>query len=290
MGVIYLKIKNISPLRYPGGKARLANFIAELIELNNLHGCTYVETFAGGAGAALLLLINDIVKNIIINDCDPAIYAFWYSILNETEKFCDMIFTTPVNIEEWHKQKDIYNSSNDIFKLGFATFFLNRTNRSGILKGGVIGGLKQEGHYKIDCRFKKNDLIKRIKTIALFKNNIKLYCMDAGDFICNNLNLIPNKALIYLDPPYYKKGPGLYTNFYNETDHKALSDLVKQNIKQPWIMTYDNVKEVSLLYKDYRQTKYFLNYSANNKYKGQEILIYSNNIIPLVSPNLKLVI
>ena len=281
-----MKSKNISPLRYPGGKAKLTNFIAELIDLNNLKGCTYIEPFAGGAGAALALLLNDIASNIVINDYDFSIYAFWHSVIYRTEELCNMIINTPISVQEWLRQKEIFDSSDDLLHLGFSTFFLNRTNRSGIIKGGIIGGFEQKGEYKIDCRFTKSDLIKRIKTIALYRDRISLYNMDAADLIENVLTTMPNKALVYLDPPYYKKGPGLYTNFYNNEDHTKLAKLVRENIRQPWIMTYDSVEEISELYSEYRQTRYFLNYSVSNKYKGQEILIYSDNLNPVVSMNL----
>jgi DNA adenine methylase len=111
--------------------------------------------------------------------------------------------------------------------------------------------------------------------------------MDAGEFITGYLPQAPANSLVYLDPPYYDKGPGLYTNFYKNEDHKALAELIKTNINQPWILTYDDVDEIARLYEEYHQTKYFLNYSVNSKYKGKEILVYSNNIIPLISDNLE---
>lgn len=287
MGGQCLNNRNLSPLRYPGGKAKLTNFIVELLELNGLRGCSYIEPFAGGAGAALTLLINDFVDNIVINDYDQCIYAFWYSVLYETDKLCDLISLTPVTMQEWYNQKQIYNTSKDLLNLGYATFFLNRTNRSGIINGGPIGGYNQQGNYKIDCRFRKDELIKRINTISLYKDRISLYNLDAGKFIKEILPSAPQKSFIYLDPPYYKKGPGLYTNFYQDEDHRDLADLIKNNIKHPWILTYDNVKEISTLYEEYYKTVYYLNYSVNNKYKGQEILVYSDIIIPIVSNSIE---
>ncbi|WHH58268.1 DNA adenine methylase [Petroclostridium sp. X23] len=284
---MHLQTHNLSPLRYPGGKAKLTNYIIDLMKLNNLQGCTYIEPFAGGAGAALALLFNEIVGNIIINDYDRAIYSFWYSVLNHTEELCDLIFMTPVTMDEWYKQKEIFSSSDDLLELGFATFFLNRTNRSGIIKGGVIGGMEQKGKYKLNCRFTKSDLMKRIKTIALYKDQITLTCMDACNFITDYLPHVSKYALVYLDPPYYTKGPGLYTNFYKDKDHRELARLIRKTLRQPWIVTYDNVEEISQLYSGYYQTKYSLNYSVNNKYKGQEILICGDNLIPVVSPNLR---
>lgn len=281
-----MRTSNLSPLRYPGGKAKLTKFIADLITFNKLEGCTYVEIFAGGAGAALALLFNKIVDQIVINDYDTGIYAIWYSILNNTEDFCERISSTPVSIDEWHRQKAIHRTADNLLDLGFSTFFLNRTNRSGIIKGGVIGGLEQNGKYKIDCRFSKDELIKRIRMIASFRDRISLSCLDAGEFIRTKLNEIPDKSLIYFDPPYFKQGPELYTNFYNDNDHKVLSNLIKENVTQPWIITYDNCEEISSLYDDFIQEKYSLNYSVSNKYKGKEIIIYSNDLTPCNSKNI----
>ena len=182
-----------SPLRYPGGKTILYKNIRNILEENNLIDGTYMEPFSGGAGLALKLLINNDVKRIVINDYDYAIYAFWHNVLFETEKFCRDIETIKVNLEEWEKQKEIYNNQNiySLYEIGFATFFLNRTNRSGIIKGGPIGGRKQEGKYKINCRFNKPVLINKIKRIGQYSNKIKLYNYDVNEFI--NKVIMKNK-------------------------------------------------------------------------------------------------
>ena len=194
---------NNSPLRYPGGKSRVSKFVAKLIEENNIIKGNYVEPFAGGAGVALNLLFSGVVDNIFINDKDKSIYAFWYSILNNTDKFIDKIISIDVTIEEWLKQRDIQKNENiDMFYLGFSTFFLNRTNRSGIIKGGVIGGIEQAGKWKLDVRFNKEALIKKIQRISAYKEHIHIYNMDAIDFLNKEVtNLNVKNTLIYLDPP-----------------------------------------------------------------------------------------
>lgn len=282
-----MKTNNLSPLRYPGGKAKLTKFIIDLIKFNNLEGCTYVELFAGGAGAALALLFNKIVDKIVINDFDYGIYAIWHSILYNTDEFCEKILRIPVSTEEWQRQKEIYKTTDNLLDLGFSTFFLNRTNVSGIIKGGIIGGFEQDKEYKIDCRFMKESLINRIKMVASYKEKISLHRLDAGEFLKTQLNNIPEKSFIYFDPPYYKNGPKLYTNYYQDDDHKVLSDLIKGYVNQPWIVTYDNCEEISSLYRDFKQDTYYLNYSVRSKYTGQEIIIYSNNIEPCNSKNIK---
>ena len=266
-----------TPLRYPGGKAKFAPKIKSIIENNDLHG-HYVEPYAGGAGVALDLLFNGVCTDIHINDLDLAIYHFWKSITEETEDFIRLVSKTDVTIEEWHKQKEILKQD-DISPIerGFAAFFLNRTNRSGILKGGVIGGLQQLGNYKLDCRFNKETLIKRIQKIGSLSNKIHVYNQDTEKWLLEIDNLIPSNSLIYLDPPYYEKGQGLYRNFYNHQDHKSIKEkLVK--VKTPWVVSYDNNQNIRDIYQQYRQEEYILNYSASQKMKATEVIIYSDSI------------
>jgi DNA adenine methylase len=136
-----------SPLRYPGGKSKLTAYVLETMKLNGLEGAVYVEPFAGGCSIAWYLLLNGHARKVYINDLDPAIHAFWYCVLYKTDELCELIRTTSVTMDEWHKQREIYRkSTNDYLPLGFATFFLNRTNRSGIIKAGVIGGLEQKAN------------------------------------------------------------------------------------------------------------------------------------------------
>ena len=266
-----------TPLRYPGGKAKFAPTIKSIIDNNDLHG-HYVEPYAGGAGVALDLLFSGVCTNIHINDLDLAIYHFWKSITEETEDFIRLVSKTDVTIEEWHKQKEILKQD-DISPIerGFAAFFLNRTNRSGILKGGVIGGLQQLGNYKLDCRFNKETLIKRIQKIGSLSNKIHVYNRDTGKWLLEIDNLIPSNSLIYLDPPYYEKGQGLYRNFYNHQDHKSIKEkLIK--VKTPWVVSYDNNQNIRDIYQQYRQEEYILNYSASKKMKATEVIIYSDSI------------
>ena len=141
-----------SPLRYPGGKGKILSFMIDLIKLNKLENIEYVEPYVGGAAVALGLLLNNMVSKIYINDSDKAIYAFWDSVLNYTDEFIQKIEKTPITVEEWRIQKSIYNNieQHSDLDIGFSAFFLNRCNRSGVLKGGIIGGYEQNGKWKID--------------------------------------------------------------------------------------------------------------------------------------------
>lgn len=270
---------NFSPLRYPGGKSVLNKWMKELFIQNNLVGGTYAEPYAGGAGVALFLLFNNLAKKIIINDFDLAIYAIWHSIVNETDEFILKINKTKINLQEWEKQKHIIANPQkySLFELGFASFFLNRTNVSGIIKGGPIGGRKQNGNYLIDCRFNKVALIEKIKLIGSRKNDIKLTNYDAIEFIDKIGMQIEKKSLIYFDPPYYVKGSQLYRNFYKHEDHKLVSENIKK-IKTPWLLTYDNCSQIQDLYKECQGFDFSLRYSASLKQKtiGSELMYFDN--------------
>jgi DNA adenine methylase len=268
-----------SPLRYPGGKAKLTAYVLETIRLNGLEGEVYVEPFAGGCAIAWYLLLNGHSKKVYINDLDPAIHAFWYCVLYKTSELCDLIYTTPVSIDEWYKQRQTYRERpDDYLKLGFATFFLNRTNRSGIIKAGVIGGLDQMGEYKLDCRFNKERLIEKIQKIAAHRDQIRLTNVDAIQFIEEHIPDIEDRALINIDPPYYVKGKGLYQNFLNHEDHYVLFESIKR-ISQPWIVTYDNSPEICGIYAEYSPESFDLTYTAQTKRKGSEIIIHSPDLL-----------
>lgn len=269
-----------SPLRYPGGKGILAPYFQKVIEENNLQDGEYIEPYAGGAGVALSLLFQEFVSDITINDLSYPIYSFWHSILNKTDEFCEMINQTQVTIDEWKNQKYVMENQKEfsLFEIGFSTFFLNRTNRSGIISGGVIGGTNQKGKWKIDARFNKEDLVNRIKKISMYKDRIQVYNMDAGDLIRKVIPQSPSNTLCYFDPPYYNKGRDLYENYYEDKDHEELSILIKNSIENNWIVTYDNTQEIIDLYKECRHHIYSLSYSAATRYRGSEIMIYSNDL------------
>lgn len=264
-----------SPLRYPGGKTSLLPFFEKIIEDHDLEKITYVEPFAGGAGAALALLLPGKVGRIVINDLDRAIYAFWKSSVFSSAKFIKKIKKTPVTVSEWKKQKAIYNDPKaNLFDLGFATFFLNRTNTSGILDGGLIGGLKQKSKYKIDARFNKDALIERIQQIALYKDKISIFNKDGLQLIGEYLN--KKNAFIYLDPPYFEKGATLYLNHYKKEDHEALANKLNDSPDAFWLLTYDNKKEIKSLYPDRKIVNFSLNYNAYESRKGREVMILSD--------------
>lgn len=269
------KIGHVSPLRYPGGKTRLADFLAELIkkqtESNDL---IFVEPYAGGAGASLQLLFSGKVAKIIINDFDKAIYSFWNVAVSDTDKLIEKIKKTPVTINEWKKQKKIYkNEASSEFDLAFATFFLNRSNRSGIIEAGPIGGFSQDGEWKIDARFNKKTLIKRLEIIKQYRSQIEVLNMD-GIKLLEKIQKRKDfqKIFVFLDPPYVEKGELLYLNHYEKSNHEKLAEFLNSAPKN-WVMTYDSTKYIKDLYSNHRVKTFKIAHRAHTLKEGREVLI-----------------
>lgn len=269
-----------SPLRYPGGKGKLASFMEYMIDQLGHRGGTYIEPFAGGAGIAMELLLRNVVSRIVINDYDKAVWSFWKAILTETDRFVEEIRTVPLTVDEWQKQHEILVTQNDkySFELGFAAFYLNRTNRSGIIKGGVIGGQEQAKDWKMDVRFKREELVTRIQRIAARKKDIKLYNKDVNSFIRNYVPLYEENALIYFDPPYFRKGQQLYMNFFNYKDHVRIEQEIREHVNCDWIITYDYEPQIEEIYHNYNLRLYDLNYSVSTKRKASELMIFKDGI------------
>ena len=269
----------------------MAPYLKQIIRLNKLDDGLYAEPYAGGSGLALDLLFSEKIYYLRLNDADTNIFSFWKSVLDETEALCDMIMNTPITMDEWEKQKAVLNdkSGNRDLIHGFATFFLNRCNRSGILKGGPIGGKSQTGKWKIDARFNKEELVRRIRKISYYKSRIMVYNLDALDFlkeIRSDLSSYP--SLIYLDPPYFQKGPNLYLNAYGPDDHRKVAEFMQTEfLNYNWIISYDNCAQISELYSDMRCSRQILQYSASSTSKfGEELVFYSPSLkIPLIDEN-----
>ncbi|MEN2261393.1 DNA adenine methylase [Enterococcus faecalis] len=270
-----------SPLRYPGGKTQLANFVFNTIKINDIKNCVYIEPYAGGFGAGLELLLSNRVSEVVINDYDKSIYSVWYSIINNTEKLIDLIEKTPITMDSWYKQKELHNQNKNYrnsLENGFSTLFLNRTNRSGIISAGPIGGYSQLGEYKLDCRFNKKDLIKKIIDISEQKERIHLYQLDAVKLIDTIKKEYDSKSsFIFFDPPYFVQGKKLYTNFYNEKDHRILAGKIAELEDYYWITTYDHAPPILDMYTNFnnRAFTYSLLYSAQTKRKAIEYIFAS---------------
>jgi DNA adenine methylase len=269
-----------SPLRYPGGKTQLSPFVIALARANNLYGGVYAEPFAGGAGIAWRLLLNGDMTEVWLNDIDPAIFAFWHTVVHRPDPLCELILSTEITIDEWHRQRNILiDPQSSQLKLAYATLFLNRTNRSGILKAGVIGGKEQLGTYKLDCRFNKDDLVHKIQRIHIYRDVIRVTRMDAEKCLRKWAKALPPRGLINIDPPYYTQGRDLYLSFYNPEDHSRLASLVR-SLTVPWMLTYDDAPEIERLYAGFPIYRKSLIYYAQIKRRASELLVLAPHLVP----------
>ena len=267
----------VSPLRYPGGKGALYSRLRGLIRGNGLAGCTYVEPYAGGAGAGLGLLVTGQVERVVINDLDPAIYAFWAALVDDPEGLIRKVERVDLSVKEWKRQREVYlNKGSDLHALGFATFYLNRTNHSGVLNGGPIGGLDQTGTYKINARFNRVELAERIRVLGLYADKISVTSRDGVDVIKQHGR--KSGTFIYADPPYFEKAGSLYLNAFSTADHERLAATLNRLAKRSWLLTYDNVAQVHELYRSRRRRTFELHYSAHRVMRATEIVVFSDGV------------
>lgn len=260
----------------------MAGLLAQTIKLNGLEGCPYYEPFAGGAGAALRLLREGVVSEVHLNDLDPAIAAFWRTVLEQPERFAEAIMEVPLNIEEWKRQRDIYqggsDAASDLFDYGFATFYLNRCNRSGVLSGaGPIGGYEQAGEWKMDARFNRENLAERVRRVAERREQIHITNMDALEFLvrCLPLGRKRSRVFVYLDPPYFSNGNRLYLNYYVRRNHVSLAKYINKQKTLNWLISYDDTEFIRQLYSDLNLHNLGITYSLQNKRNANEVLIVS---------------
>jgi len=252
-----------------------------LIKQNALSDGLYVEPYAGGAAVAWELLLTGVVRRVAINDISRPVYAFWHSVLEQTDALSALINDTPINLENRDRLKSVLSDSSEVsdLDLGFAMFFLNRTHRSGILNGGVIGGRDQTGKWKIDARYNKNDLIRRIQRIAAVRRRIELTNLDAVNFVKTKNSGWPAKTLVYLDPPYYEKGNQLYYDYYSDKDHLEVAQAVRSLRNIPWLVSYDDVRPIQEMYCGTQTLQYTIGYSARNVLRGREAMFFSDGLI-----------
>ena len=263
-----------TPLRYPGGKTAYAGLLSQIIKLNKLDNVLLVEPYAGGAGASIKLLLDGTVSRLILNDLDPSIYAFWWAVINASEKLIAMITRTPITIDEWKRQRDIARRKDmaNLLSLGFATLYMNRCNRSGILNANPIGGINQTGRYKIGARFNKEGIIKKIKAISEKASSIEIRNSTCERLLSGlKRRKCTSNLLVYLDPPYFQKGPSLYMNHYNEEDHKNLAELIL-SCNFNWVLSYDCHKEIRELYASVPMYTSNLRYTIIGNVEANEIV------------------
>jgi DNA adenine methylase len=273
-------VRYISPLRYPGGKGRLAPYIARLIDTQPTRPRYYAEPFAGGAAAALRLLMDEHVERIYINDLSPAIAAFWRCVFFQTEDLANKIENAEVTVDAWHEARRVYADpvGHSDLDLGFATFLLNRCNRSGILTARPIGGLDQRGYWKIDARFNREDLARRVRFLGQYRMRVSVTQKDAREFIRDIMPMDEN-VFVYVDPPYLVQGADLYLDSLTLQDHVDLASLLL-SCRFPWLLTYDAREPVTQeLYVGLRTVEFNIAHTAQVQHVGLEYAVFGPGLV-----------
>ena len=272
-----------TPLRYPGGKAWLTNYVESFICYNRLNVDTIVEPYGGSAAVSIRLLQRGIVKQAFISETDPLIVAFWKTVIERNKELIEYVNSYEVNLDTWHLFKR-YISTSEISKhneieLAGAFLFLNRTSYSGILKAGPLGGRNQVSKYKIDCRFNKIAIAKKIREIARLEGKIHIVESDGLKFM-KKISAAPvDNTLFYVDPPYYGAGKLLYRHYFEEQDHVNLSHFLKA-FNLPWLLSYDNAEFIKNLYEGSKSSSVYTDYQSGHFKKGVKELLISNKPIP----------
>jgi DNA adenine methylase len=266
----------LSPLRYPGGKDRLATFITKLIEQQRPRPLIYVEPFAGGAGVGLRLLHNELVDEIVLNDLDPGVAAFWRAVFERTDELVALIQERKPTLAEWHRQHERHaQGGGDDVELGFATFFLNRTNRSGILSGRPIGGYGQNSRWGIAARYNVNELVGRVERLGRYRSRVTV-CEADGVEVISAWSARPD-VFIYADPPYLTAGTRLYMNRMTWADHIRLAAQLRRTGQ--WLLTYDEDSRVTeKLYPGFRHASFKIAHRASHHHVGREYAVFAHDL------------
>lgn len=269
-------MRYLSPLRYPGGKACLSTFLSSLITSQRPRPRVYIEPFAGGAGAGLHLLYGEYVDRVVLNDLNHGVAAFWRAVFHHTEELVDQVMTCEVSIDAWRECRRQYDQGEGSdLSLGFATLFLNRTNRSGILDARPIGGLGQDGPWKLDVRFNRAELARRVRVLGAYRGRVDVMERDALHLLGD---LDTTGALLYVDPPYLLQGSELYMNTLTWEDHVQLASLLK-DMHRHWMLTYDADPRVpSQLYTELRCAQFSIKHTAAVQQVGTEYAVFSRRL------------
>lgn len=286
--------QTINPLRYPGAKRTLVPYVDSLLGANHLHGCVFVEPYAGSAAVGLELLQRGRISRLLLCEKDILLYAFWESVFRNTDRLIAKIQNTPVNIETWQREL-VYRKLTsleqaDILELGFAGLFFNRTNFSGILNANPIGGMHQDSSYGIACRFNKSKIIDIIRQLSAYRDNVEVYCDDALHFMQSQKNhFLKEQCFVYFDPPYYGKGPKLYRHFYVTCEHIEFANYIKKNHHFNWLISYDDDPFICGLYSNsgVKYQPFFLDYTCSSgvRTQGKELLISNLHLPPFPMSN-----
>ena len=103
--------------------------------------------------------------------------------------------------------------------------------------------------------------------------------ISIGKLLLDTGNSLPQRSLLYCDPPYYFKSDDLYQNKYSHKDRVAISKVVTRKIRIPWIVSYDDTLEIEEMYRGYPSITYGMRYSARGRHKGKEAMFFDKSLI-----------
>ena len=275
---------SFTPLRYPGGKSWLFEYVSAFLEFHDIHLGTVVEPFAGSASISVGLLKNKLADEAYICEKDPLISSFWDVALTANDELIENVRRLSVSISTWKKFKKYLRPDAvtrfSTMELATAFVFYNRTNYSGILKAGPIGGKRQESKYNIKCRFNKEYVCQKIATLDSLSGKIHVIRGDGIRFIREYSRRSHGEdQFFYIDPPYYDAGKVLYRNYFEVEDHIRLANTLEP-LTEPWLLSYD---DVDFIHHTYEGTKLQFVYSdrqAGNLRREVRELLLSNKEIP----------
>lgn len=274
----------LSPLRYPGGKATIAQHLGDVYLAQDGHMPIeiWIEPFAGGAGAALDLLTRDVVDEAWLIDAHPALAAFWGTVIDDGERLAAVVAATVPTMQLWEQSREVLEAGDvGTFDLAYAAFVINRCSRSGIVapRSGPMGGRHQTGRYTIASRFNGPPLADRILHVHSLRSRLRVHHGDGIGYIEQlNDSGIVDEVVLFVDPPYIREGNRLYANGLDPAAHQRLSAALHAT-EARWLLTYDNHCDVQdVLYPDHRVVPFNIRNTANRARLATELAVLSNNL------------
>jgi len=261
-------------LKWLGGKTQIIDKIISKFpkKINN-----YYEPFIGGGSILInLLQKKDIIikGNIYVYDLNKSLIDFYKSIQSNPELFYIKImkiikkYRKTDNKESFYYQiRNQYNKKNtpELF------LFLNKTGFRGMFRESDKGFNVSYGHYDNPEIINYEHLIRFSKLIQKV-NFINL------PFTRSLINIKKND-FVYLDPPYYPEQSSSFVNYTVESfkleHHNTLFNIIL-NMKNKFIMSNSNVKELKKIFKSYNIEKILAKRCINSKKpnsKTYELLI-----------------
>ena len=279
---------SVTPLRYPGGKTWLLDYVKAFARFHKLSSTTIVEPYGGSASISVGLIRSQLVTDATVCERDPLIVAFWNVAIHRNEELIEYLSSLEINMETWYGLRryldlEKTNLQNELEAAG-AFLFFNRTNYSGIIKGGPLGGKKQLSKYKLNCRFNKGRIADKIRSLKALEDKLKIIQIDGLEYMKNHALQSPDNVFFYVDPPYYGAGKDLYRFYFTDFDHQQLSAFLT-GTEIPWLLSYDDAEFIRNLYQKKSNLPVYTDYQSGHLRRGVKELLISNYVIPPASPN-----